>query len=119
MGGCGQRVGILFGILILGTIQTIILFNNLLITWWMWIVVDAFLLGLSCRSASTCAGGIRPLRDDFKGMVGLGLKNHGIGLAKGGGGLSFQPFLFLNPSILNCSYDRKAAQLADLCLVTT
>jgi hypothetical protein len=43
----------------------------------------------------------------------------GIGLAKGEAGLSFQPFPFLKPITVNCSYDRKAAQLADLCLVTT
>ena len=48
-----------------------------------------------------------------------GPKIPGIGLAKGGAGLSFQPFPFLKPITVNHSYDRKAAQLADLCLVTT
>jgi hypothetical protein len=48
-----------------------------------------------------------------------GGKYRRIGLAKGGAGLSFQPFPFLKPITVNRSYDRKAAQLAGLCLVTT
>jgi hypothetical protein len=37
----------------------------------------------------------------------------------GWGAVCFWPFPFLKPTTINDSYDRKAAQLADLCLVTT
>lgn len=45
VGGCGHMVGTMLGLLIFGTIQSAILFDGRLSSWWMRIVVGLLLLG--------------------------------------------------------------------------
>jgi simple sugar transport system permease protein len=46
-GGFGTIIGTLFGVLIYGTIQTLIMFEGTLSSWWTKIVIGLLLLG-SC-----------------------------------------------------------------------
>jgi simple sugar transport system permease protein len=43
-GGSGYVIGTLFGVLILGVIQTLIVFDGTLSSWWTRIVIGALLL---------------------------------------------------------------------------